>query len=42
VLSHRRSFPCALAEVIDACLEPEPGDRPALGEVASACDAVVG
>jgi serine/threonine protein kinase len=37
VRTARRGLPRVLAEVIDACLEPEPSDRPAVAEIGRAC-----
>jgi len=34
----RCSLPAALAEAIDACLEPRPGDRPSIAELAETFD----
>jgi serine/threonine protein kinase len=39
VARHRR-LPRALAELIDACLEPAPEDRPAVRELLAACEAL--
>ena len=38
VRSARRGLPPALSDVLDACLAPEPADRPSLADVARACD----
>jgi eukaryotic-like serine/threonine-protein kinase len=38
----RRALPEALAAAIDACLAPDPEARPALGELAAACEAAAG
>jgi eukaryotic-like serine/threonine-protein kinase len=37
----RRGLPKPFGEIVDACLEPDPGVRPALGEVETALDALV-
>jgi eukaryotic-like serine/threonine-protein kinase len=37
---HRRRLPRTLAEAIDACLEPDPGARPALGQLEETLDAM--
>jgi serine/threonine protein kinase len=37
----RRGLPKPLADVVDACLEPDPGDRPALADLDAELDALV-
>ena len=37
-----RRAPAELTRLIDACLAPEPADRPAVGELADGLDAVIG
>jgi serine/threonine protein kinase len=37
----RRRLPPALADAIDACLDPLPGQRPTTAELAAVCDALV-
>ncbi|MER5430106.1 serine/threonine-protein kinase [Streptomyces sp. NPDC002588] len=37
----RRRLPSALATAIDACLEPDPADRPGVGSLAAAFDALL-
>ena len=41
VRSHRR-LPAQLARAIDSCLDPEPSNRPGVGDVSNALDAVAG
>jgi serine/threonine protein kinase len=37
-----RRVPAPLARIVDACLAPDPGDRPALAEVRAALEPVAG
>ena len=41
VAANRRA-PAAFAELVDACLSREPGDRPSVGELADGLDEIVG
>jgi serine/threonine protein kinase len=41
-LRSRGSFPCRLTDCVDACLEPDPADRPELADVAATLAAVAG
>jgi serine/threonine protein kinase len=41
-VAESRRAPAAFSEMVDACLAPDPADRPLVSEVADALDAVVG